>query len=128
MGSFSTDFSMNYSAVSAIAGIISGILAAMGLGGGGVLIIYLTLFENISQSTAQGINLIFFIPIAMVALILHSRKKLIDWKFALRFGVLGLVGAFLGCKLALFIDGNILRKLFGVLLLFIGILQFKTKK
>lgn len=119
---------MNYLIMSGIAGIISGILAAMGLGGGGILIIYLTLFENISQSEAQGINLIFFIPIAIVALIMHSKAKLIDWKHALKFGILGVIGAILGCKIALFIDGEILRKLFGVLLLIIGIFQFKKEK
>lgn len=113
--------------MSGIAGIVSGILAAMGLGGGGFLIIYLTLFENVSQSVAQGMNLIFFIPTAVVALIMHARGKLIDWKFALTFGAMGLIGAILGCKMALFIDGNLLRKLFGILLLIIGIFQFKKK-
>ncbi|MDQ5983258.1 MAG: hypothetical protein RUMPE_00258 [Eubacteriales bacterium SKADARSKE-1] len=119
---------MNSFIMSCIAGIISGILAAMGLGGGGFLIIYLTLFENISQSEAQGINLIFFIPIAITALIMHARGKLIDWKFALKFGALGLVGAILGCKIALFIDGGLLRKLFGILLLIIGSFQLKKEK
>ena len=54
-----------------IAGILSGILASMGLGGGGILIIYLTIFAGIEQATAQGINLVFFIPISIVAILIY---------------------------------------------------------
>ena len=57
-----------------IAGILSGIIGAMGIGGGGILIIYLTLFADMEQMAAQGINLLFFIPCAVVALIIHIRK------------------------------------------------------
>ena len=46
----------------ALAGTLSGVIGAMGLGGGGVLIIYLTLFLGMEQGIAQGVNLIFFIP------------------------------------------------------------------
>ena len=49
-------------ALSSIAAILSGVFAAMGFGGGSIFIIYLTLFENLPQTLAQGINLIFFIP------------------------------------------------------------------
>ena len=51
-----------------IAGLLSGIIGGMGLGGGAVLLIYLKLFENLNQIKAQGINLLFFIPIAAVAI------------------------------------------------------------
>ena len=44
------------------AAIASGILGAMGMGGGGILMIYLTVFAGLEQSLAQGINLLFFIP------------------------------------------------------------------
>ena len=47
-----------------IAGIISGILGAMGFGGGGILILYLTLYKDMPQVVSQGINLLFFIPSA----------------------------------------------------------------
>ena len=56
------------------AGILSGMLGAMGLGGGGVLIIYLTLFANLQQQTAQGINLLLFLPCAAISVILYHRK------------------------------------------------------
>ena len=57
---------MNWAAL--LAGLFSGIIGAMGLGGGAVLIIYLSVFTDMPQLEAQGINLIFFIPIAIAAL------------------------------------------------------------
>ena len=66
--------------IALLAGLLSGIIGAMGLGGGAVLIIYLTLFAETKQLQAQGINLLFFIPIALVAVLIYSKKKQIKWK------------------------------------------------
>ena len=63
---------MNIAAL--LAGLLSGIAGAMGLGGGGVLIIYLTLLADLSQQKAAGINLIFFIPISILAVIIYAFK------------------------------------------------------
>ena len=61
--------------VALLAGLFSGIIGGMGLGGGAVLIIYLTLFTETEQLTAQGINLLFFIPTALLAVIIYAVKK-----------------------------------------------------
>ena len=61
---------------------LTGIFASMGLGGGMVLIVYLTVFAGFSQIAAQGINLVFFIPIAIISLVLHTKNKLVEWKKA----------------------------------------------
>lgn len=113
---------------SALAGTASGILGAMGMGGGGILIIYLTLFAGVEQGTAQGINLLFFIPSAIIALIIYWKKHLIDWKTAFLCSSLGVIGALAGAWLSTVIDGGILGKLFGVLLLIMGIKQLFYKK
>ena len=112
---------MNF--LSAAAGIASGILGAMGMGGGGILIIYLTLMANVPQETAQGINLIFFIPSAIIALIIYCRKKLIVWKIAIPAAILGALGGFLGSYLSSILQGGLLSKLFGALLLVMGLMQ-----
>lgn len=52
----------------------------MGLGGGMILILYMTLIAGMEQLTAQGVNLLFFIPIATAALIIHTKNKLVKWK------------------------------------------------
>ena len=69
---------MNITAL--LAGLFSGIIGGMGMGGGAVLIIYLSLFTDTPQIKAQGINLLFFIPIGLTALIIYAFKKQIKWK------------------------------------------------
>lgn len=104
----------------AVAGILSGALGAMGMGGGGVLIICLTLFMGVEQQLAQGINLIFFIPCAIIAVIVYAKKRLIKWKIALPFAFFGIIGTICGSFASQYLSGNILSKLFGGLLLIIG--------
>lgn len=112
----------------AAAGIVSGILGAMGLGGGSVLIIYLTIFANFPQIQAQGVNLIFFLPIAFLAIVIYSKKKLILWQIAIPAIFLGAIGALIGAKFGGILQANILRKIFGIFLLIIGTKEFFSKK
>ena len=114
--------------LTSIAGVLSGLLGAMGLGGGGILIIYLSLFTDTPQATAQGINLIFFIPSALIAVFVYFKKKLISLKVAVVSSILGVVGAFFGTKLSYMLDDNILSKLFGILLLIMGLSLLFSKK
>ncbi len=112
-----------------LAGLFSGILGAMGLGGGGVLIIYLSLFTDTKQLTAQGINLLFFIPIGVFALIIYSTKKQIKWKLTLKYAFWGLIGTTLGLLLTDFLGGKITGKIFGGLLILIGLSEiFKRNR
>ena len=60
-----------------IFGALGGILGGMGMGGGTLLIPLLTIFTNTKQKEAQGINLIVFIPMAVIALIIHFKNKLV---------------------------------------------------
>lgn len=115
--------------ICAISGIISGIFASLGMGGGGVLIICLTLFLEIPQQQAQGINLIFFILPAIFSVIVYTKRKLISWRLAVPFALLGICGAVIGSMISSVIDGYWLSKLFGLLLLFIGLKElFKKRK
>lgn len=101
------------------AGFVSGILGAMGFGGGGILILYLTLYKNIPQLTAQGINLIFFIPSAAVALIKHNKNRLVDFKISKEYLITGIIGIGLGYLIINTINENMLKNFFaGVLIIF----------
>ena len=111
-----------------IAGFLSGIIGAMGFGGGGILILYLTLYRNIPQLNAQGINLIFFIPSAVLALIMHSKNKLINWKTAFKYILYGLLGVAIGFIALKFIDGKYIAKIFSVILIFTGVKELFSKK
>ncbi len=119
---------MNGIIAACIAGLLSGAIGALGLGGGGVLIIYLTLFASVPQTQAQGMNLLFFLPCAAVALYFHSKAKLIKWRYAVPMSCAGFLGAVLGCFLAGYIGGEWLSKIFGGYILFIGLYELFGKK
>lgn len=103
-----------------IAGFLTGIAASMGLGGGFILIIYLTVFAGVGQIAAGGINLLFFLPIALISIIIHAKNKLIDWRVILVIAASGAVGVLLGSTLVRVLDEGLLQKLFAVLLVFVG--------
>jgi uncharacterized membrane protein YfcA len=111
-----------------LTGLLSGIIGAMGLGGGAVLVIYLTLFTDTKQLKAQGINLFFFLPIAFIAVTVYAFKKEIKWKKILPVALGGILGAFGGIFLAQFIGGKLLPKLFGGGLILLGIKEIMCLK
>ena len=107
-----------------IAGVLSGVLGGMGMGGGTVLIPLLSIFYKVSQHVAQAANLISFIPMAVIALIIHIRNKLVEFKSVLWFIIPGIFACILGCYVARAISGQILKRLFGGFLLALSIFQF----
>ncbi len=109
--------------VNIITGFFSGIISGMGIGGGAILIPALIMTENISQQLAQGINLTYFIPTAIISLIVHIKNKNVLIKTALIIGLCGMAGSLLGSWAAVTIDGNVLRRIFGVFLFFVGIYE-----
>lgn len=111
-----------------IAGLFAGILGSMGLGGGGILILYLTLIKDISQLKAQGINLLFFIPTAIITLFIHTKNKLIKWKIAIKYIIFGIVGLLMGSLIINYVNETILRKLFSVILIVIGMRELISKQ
>ena len=76
---------------------------------------------NQKQVTAQGINLIFFIPCAIMGLFFLIFHGLIEFKRILPYLVSAIPGVILGLYLTNIIDNAILRKLFGAVLLFMGV-------
>ncbi|MEG0615181.1 MAG: sulfite exporter TauE/SafE family protein [Oscillospiraceae bacterium] len=113
--------------IAAIAALLAGITASLGLGGGMILIIYLTVFAKMGQVAAQGINLLFFIPIAALSLIIHSKNHLVEWKKILPSILIGLVGAIIGTYLAGLLNPEILQKAFAVFILIVGIKELFSK-
>ena len=111
-----------------IIGFFAGVAASMGLGGGFVLIIYLTVFTQTEQIAAQGINLLFFLPIALVSMIIHAKNKLIEWKILPALIFTGLAGVLAGTFIARTISVEILRKLFASMLIFVGTKEIFHKK
>lgn len=116
---------MNFGALAA--GLFSGITGGMGLGGGTVLIIYLTVFKNTRQLQAQGINLLFFIPCAIIAVGIYAFKKQIKWSVILPIAAGGVLGAAAGFALTDLIGGDFTSKLFGGFLILLGLKELFSK-
>ena len=92
--------------VAILAGFGSAVLASMGMGGGSILILYLTLIAGVPQREAQGVNLLFFLPIGAAALWLHWRQGRVDKTAVRQFLPTGLLGALLGTGLAMLADDS----------------------
>ncbi len=108
-------------------GLTAGIISGMGIGGGTILIPALDIFYDIEQQVAQSINLIYFIPTAICALIIHIKNKNVATKFFWKTIFTAIIGSVLGSLLAIKIKATILRKIFGLFLLIIGISEFFSK-
>lgn len=106
-----------------IAGFLSGMIGAMDMGGGGVLLIYLTAFAHVPQLRAQGINLISFLPTGLLATVIYAVKKQIVWKQVLLMWCGGAVAAAGGYLLAKFIETALLSKIFAAFLVTFGLYQ-----
>lgn len=109
-------------------GVASGILGGMGMGGGTVLIPLLTMLTNLSQHKAQGINLISFIPMAVVVLIIYIKNKLINFNKILYIIIPAIIFAVIGSMLTNLSSGTLLRKIFGGFLLILSFFQFFQEK
>ncbi len=106
-----------------VAGVASGVIAGMGMGGGTFLIPVLTIFFDIVQSKAQGINLFAFLPCAVFSLIVHIKNKLVDFKVGLPIIFAGVISSALASMFALNLKNEFLQILFGIFLLIIGLVQ-----
>lgn len=109
-----------------IIGFFSGIISGMGIGGGVILIPALVIYANLPQQMVQGISLTFFIPVGICALIVHIKNKNVEFKKAIPMIITGVIGALIGASIALAIPGEILKKLFAVFLLLLGIYELTT--
>ncbi len=99
-------------------------LTGIGVGSGGLYILYLTLIKDIPQSTAQGMNLAFFITAMLSAGIVNFIKKRLSGTILAIILPGGIIGAVIGCKLASEINSRTLSVLFGILLCIIGVSGF----
>lgn len=110
------------------AGILCGILSGFGIGGGSLLMVWMTAVLSMEQKAAQGINLLYFLPTAAAALIFHAKNRMICWQAVLPAAIAGCVTAAGGAWLASGLDVTLLRKLFGGFLILVGLSEIFGKK
>lgn len=110
-----------------LAGAVTGVLSAFGIGGGSLLLIYLTAFAGIDQHQAQGINLLYFLPAALAALPAHRKNGLLEKRAIVPAVCAGLAASAVAAWISGGLDTGLLRKLFGAFLLVIGLRELFQK-
>ena len=107
--------------ISLIVGVILGFLAGLGVGGGSLLILWLTLIIGTEPGIARAINLMFFLTAAGAVSLIRWRKGSLNIRKLLPAIVAGCVTAALFSWLRVYLHSELMKKLFGVLLLFTGV-------
>lgn len=111
-------------------GTVLGFLSALGVGGGSLLVLWLTAVLGLPPETARAINLMFFLPSALIACIIRRRKGQLNLKQLLPAMVCGCIAAAVFSWVGLQLDTKLLKKGFGILLILTGVreLRYKVKK
>lgn len=112
-----------------IAAFFAAALSGMGVGGGGLLLIYLTLVSGMPQHTAQFVNLCFFIAASASSLTVHVPKRKIPFAAVLLIAAGGVAGSFFGVLAASRTDPDALRVVLGSFFALSGVLSlFRSRK
>lgn len=116
--------------ISLLMGLMLGFLAGLGVGGGSLLILWLTLVAGVSQPDARWINLAFFLTAAGTVSIFRWKKGQLEIKKLLPAILAGSIAAGIFSLLRGWVDPNWLRKGFGILLLITGVreLLYRPRK
>lgn len=108
-------------------GALTGILSGFGVGGGTLLLVWLTAVAGMDQQAAQGINLLYFLPAAALSLPAHVKNGYIEKKVLLPAIAAGLLCAGAAAWISTGLETRLLRKLFGGFLVFVGISQLFSR-
>ena len=114
-------------AVSILAGLACGVLSGFGIGGGSLLMVWMTAVMSMPQQQAQTVNLLYFLPTAAAALLFHFKNRQIETGAVLPAALCGCAAAILGALLATAMDPGLLRKFFGGFLILVGVGEIMKK-
>lgn len=112
----------------ALAGVLSGVAGSLGVGGGGILIVILCAFLGVAQETAQLTNLLFFIPVAIMSVIIYATQGKIKYRAVVFTAIFGILGAGVGYLLLKWLGGVVIGKIFAVLLIFISAREWRREQ
>jgi uncharacterized protein len=93
--------------------------ASLGVGGGIIFVPALVLVAGFQQHLAEGTSLAVIVPTAVIGAWAHHRHGRVVWPTAVTVGVAGIIGALVGSRLALTLDGTLLRRMYAALLVLI---------
>ncbi len=119
---------LNSFIVTALVATVLGFLAGLGVGGGSLLILWLTLVLNLEHPQARIINLLFFIPAAIISSLFRWWQGTLNWKMVFPAIITGCITAGLSSLASRYLDLQIIQKFFGGLLLITGIREVFYKE
>lgn len=108
----------------AAASVGAGLLGAMGLGGGGVLLLVLV-SAGMGQLAAQGVNLFVIVPVGLLGLYFHYKNGLLEWKTAWPLLLGGIPGVLGGFWLAGYLSEETLQICFGILVILLALRELR---
>ena len=113
--------------VSLVVGTLLGFLSGLGIGGGSLLILWLTMVLGMEPETARSINLLFFLPAAAVSCCFRRKQGLLTLNKVIPAIAAGCIGAVLGTWLGGYLNTQLIKKGFGILLLATGFREILWK-
>ncbi len=108
--------------------LIIGVLAGLGVGSGGLFLLYVTLFREVAHKSAQGMNLLFFLFALTGSVLVHLCRRTVSAKFMGKILLFGIPGSVCGSLLISYLPVGVLRTVFGSFLIFMGLLTLFEKK
>jgi len=110
-----------------VTGIATGVLSGFfGVGGGVVMIPALSLLLGYPQTVAQGISLAVIVPTSVAGSLIHTKHGNVNWTMAIWLAIGGIGGGWVGARLAnVVISESVLRAIFGMLMLVMGLLMVR---
>lgn len=106
--------------ITVIVSFIISVLSGLGVGSGGILVVYLTVFEEISQHVSQGINLAFLVCSGGVSSFFNIKNEIVLKNVAFILSVCGIIGCIIGSFSAFSISHSLMQKIFGIFLVISG--------
>lgn len=113
--------------IAGLAGLFCGILSGFGIGGGSLLMVWMTGVIALDQRSAQGINLLYFLPAALASLIFHFKNHMICKQAVPPAALCGCLTAALSSWFASTISVHALRRCFGFFLILVGLSELCKK-
>jgi uncharacterized membrane protein YfcA len=103
-------------------------ICGIGVGGGGLPVLFFTSIRNFPQKSAQGLCIMLFIAASAGAFVINRKKRNLNLAIVPYIAISGCVFAFFGAMAVEYVPSGILRKLFGGLLVLSGIYAMMKKE
>jgi len=112
-----------------VIGIVAGVFSGfIGIGGGLVIVPCLVYFFGMTQHAAQGTSLAMMLPpIGILAVLNYNKAGMVDWKIAAILCITFLAGSFFGSKAAISLPADTVKKIFGAVIIAVGIKMILEK-